>query len=1123
MTIEPPVTHVQYEDATSALQPTARRTIQSSKGSGSHPREARADSFEETLAWVRAKSAERRRKYRRYRGNQKNADCSKLTDKIVTESLERGRAALADAEEHMKRFEQYVNPPTEEKSDGYGQDVMNFASRAAQKVVENMKVDETKPMWYTEPRASLDSDNSSMQTVRTDTAESCSRDFEKAEELHSRPLHSDDFSSRLQELLSSNCTSCQVIRDGVSDTCNSTEAASCLSEGVPRNIKAGSPKSYVAAFRDGGIDLLCDEKNTTLSAPAIIDAVISEGEKRARREEQAAAARRSGDKPYSRDVSACGEAGVFTVSPGTIGRKRPNPTACIFDPNQLKGAKRSALKAAARAEEEAAAEADAREKTLFKARPLPQGGCVHNDPYALTKAAMGKRVSQIFEDDRELSLARQGSKGAIRMDASVLLESRRIASLQKVNTPVIEKSRCGRSDASPTRKRRQVSSRNPVQAEKVLNAQKILDSVDESIFLQEDTNEEEEMDWDSDDDVLAISELQHRIARMEAELRHKQELSKERAARIEDLSEPLVAGNDALDFKERKKSQMDFDGFGCDAQATCENLSVDSVEEFAEVASSESLQAEDVSLFKRHEKWVERRRRKLEEVRLQKADEAMRDVTGRPQLDGTKESWLKAKAAHNEAARRAREEQERRRKEREEREARFHDQKLKEMADIQEQARKKKKLLKSKVNKNKQIEAVEKLSRPKKSEGSKIDDPGTKEPLHDGSNNKTINHLQDAGDSMGEEQKGHKGNESQVNDIRSSSPEKIHAETQGKQNGVDVSFAEMNDKEFAKMLKTLGINAKKEGKKKKSDFMSCSLKKRGGNRDKKRKKLDATKDTTRVESPRCKHGPALEETYSTPLSLADDDDAIAAKLSSPNKQPADFKGTDELDLTGLDILKGKFASSAAQAALLKKLGGTDLHEYTVANASSALEAVESEFVRIDRRDSGRDIERIDYGFFQVEKRKEGADETPQEEPYERYEAGKIPFFDPRSSSDEKGRFRVRDAREFAPNTMRRRPDDGEGGGDPEDGIMLLVGRKEAGAGAGPDWGDRDGDGAAASERPGAEEIPPADQDNEQVITILFDRSKFNERAASDWWMKHRSRFVSDPEDDPGGIVFGNVA
>lgn len=655
MATEPPVSQVQFDNATVM---SSRQGLRSR-----HSGEARADSFEETLAWVRAKSAERRRKYRRHGGDQKNADCSKLTDKIVTESLERGRAALADAEAHMKRFEQYVNPPKEEQSDEYGRDVLNFASRAAQKVVENIKEDEPPgTTWYSHPRASLDSDNSSTQTVRTDSSANGPKAVEEDNAAPSQPLHSDGFSTRLQELLGSDCKPCQVSSGGVSsDARSSIEAAQDqgrfhpLPERVPADFRLDSPHRGMTAYRGGTEDPLGDGRTDSLVAPAMINAVIYEGEKRVRREEQLAAARRRGDKTDLRDTGACGGAKKTNLMrPGTAGRKRPSPTACIFDPDQLKGAKRSALKAAARAEEEAAVEAEANKKALFKARPLPQGGSVQNDPYALTKAAMGKIVSSGVEEGGEADLIRQGSKGAIRMDASVLLENRRVPSLRKVNSDG-EQSRFGGDTidsiklASKTRKRRQMSCRNAVRIEKFVKAQEILDSVDKSICFHEDDDDEEETGWASDEDVLAISELQHRIERMEAELRHKQELCQETATRIEDLSEPLVNDSGAANQQgHHQQAEGNFDSFDCDV-LRFDDLSEGSEEDFADKASSNSIQTEDASLFQRHEKWVERRRKKLEDVRLQKADEAMKDVTGRPRLDGTKESWLKAKAAHNEA------------------------------------------------------------------------------------------------------------------------------------------------------------------------------------------------------------------------------------------------------------------------------------------------------------------------------------------------------------------------------------------------------------------------------------------------------------------------------------------
>jgi hypothetical protein len=99
------------------------------------------------------------------------------------------------------------------------------------------------------------------------------------------------------------------------------------------------------------------------------------------------------------------------------------------------------------------------------------------------------------------------------------------------------------------------------------------------------------------------------------------------------------------------------------------------------------------------------------------------------------------------------------------------------------------------------------------------------------------------------------------------------------------------------------------------------------------------------------------------------------------------------------------------------------------------------------------------------------------QPYQRYEAGEVNFFD-RSSSTERGRFRVRDARQYAPDSLRRIPV-------PDlmtEGVSLLVGK------SGIDYDE--------------ERV-----EKEIVITVLFDRSKFSEITASDWWSMNRKLFV----------------
>uniref|UniRef100_A0A7S2D128 Uncharacterized protein n=1 Tax=Florenciella parvula TaxID=236787 RepID=A0A7S2D128_9STRA len=84
--------------------------------------------------------------------------------------------------------------------------------------------------------------------------------------------------------------------------------------------------------------------------------------------------------------------------------------------------------------------------------------------------------------------------------------------------------------------------------------------------------------------------------------------------------------------------------------------------------------------------------------------------------------------------------------------------------------------------------------------------------------------------------------------------------------------------------------------------------------------------------------------------------------------------------------------------------------------------------------------------------------------------GHAPFFDLSSSAD-KGRFRVHDARGFAPESMRRAAHPAEAG------MVLLLGTRPA----------------SHAEYPGAE----------QVITLMFDRAVFSEAAAEKWWNANR--------------------
>jgi hypothetical protein len=89
------------------------------------------------------------------------------------------------------------------------------------------------------------------------------------------------------------------------------------------------------------------------------------------------------------------------------------------------------------------------------------------------------------------------------------------------------------------------------------------------------------------------------------------------------------------------------------------------------------------------------------------------------------------------------------------------------------------------------------------------------------------------------------------------------------------------------------------------------------------------------------------------------------------------------------------------------------------------------------------------------------------------------FFDPTSTAD-KGRYRVRDARDFVTDSMHRKSDL------VHEGVTLLCGiRKESKGGSGGGGGNKE----------------------HEVITVLFDRAEFSEKSAREWWLHNKDRLL----------------
>ena len=90
-----------------------------------------------------------------------------------------------------------------------------------------------------------------------------------------------------------------------------------------------------------------------------------------------------------------------------------------------------------------------------------------------------------------------------------------------------------------------------------------------------------------------------------------------------------------------------------------------------------------------------------------------------------------------------------------------------------------------------------------------------------------------------------------------------------------------------------------------------------------------------------------------------------------------------------------------------------------------------------------------------------------------------PFFDPSSTTD-KGRLRLHDAREFETESLHRRPDI------INEYVTLLMGIRRAGSATG---------------------MSSLRAKKEEIVTVLFDRSEFSEKSAREWWTENKHRLL----------------
>ncbi len=644
-----------------------------------------------------------------------------------------------------------------------------------------------------------------------------------------------------------------------------------------------------------------------------------------------------------------------------------------FDPRNLSVAKRAIVKTAITAQEIAHNEAEMKKKSQFKARPLPGGNFVKNDPYALTKAALGK-VSRGHISDSSM-LPSQNT----RLDASLLLNRSQSHSCPRICS---EHSRI--DIAKPQHRMRKHETMKKA----------VYDQISETIetMYNEDLNQSDEEVSSEDEQHLAT--LHQQISKLQAELNIKRIQC---IKTIEEIDKYSPESYPELFDRENDLSNAITDNIGEKVSNSewCEDNGEKSLiyeENELQANALNSKKPDHVkiqyrknnkkgkrssSLYDRHCLWLKMREEKRMEAKSREEKELVKDVTGKPNLHGAKKSWIKAKQQHDGLMKSIEMKDVLRKAEKDEKERQLRQKHVTEIERLQILAKEKNREGKCGIDKRKQSEYIDKLARPNsrlKVESKVKVQEISKEKLNEPTTEKET---KESTNSVKEEN-----------------------------TGVNLSFADMDDKEFSKMIRKLKAKASK-GK--------CTT---FGN----------------------------QEDNNDSLS-----DALIGRSVKENSLDKSNNECDENEKEGNKI-DGNFTSSIAQAKIYAEISGTK-GESSDYGHDSKTQQIETTI-------------REDDNLF---------DKQKHSFPYERYDAGDVPFFD-KSSSSERGRFRVHDAREFHTDSLRRVPVPFDASSC--DGVMFLVGKRNH----------------------------QKDQ-KEDVVTILFDRSKFDEKSASAWWQLNRHQII----------------
>ena len=493
----------------------------------------------------------------------------------------------------------------------------------------------------------------------------------------------------------------------------------------------------------------------------LIEQLMRDGEARMKRDNMISSVRVKGD------FALKGFSGEIILNDVTV---KPRPKRS-FDPKQLSAARRAAVKESRTISYGCKMEEN--EVKQFKALPLPGGGIVNNNPYALTQAARGKmneRKRADGDDDTVDTFANA------RLDASAILGN-------DISFSSIPSNAIFNSPFPIKRKKSTIS--------------KDIYSAATNFVSKEFEDETFSEASDSSVDQKDVMGLHQQIARLQAELNIRRKKCLETIYSLEDetrcksindigipeLQKEFGKNNDDNDRDSMQNTSQDYDmSLGDDVANVCADLQGNSDSNLYP-NSDENDNCRKLPMYVRQKAWLENIERKKREAKEREEHNTIRGVTGKPNLKQAKASWSKAKEEHAGLVKTAREREAMLQRDKMEREKQQHLEQMKEAEAMQALAREHAKSAKKGIDRGMQAEYVDKLSRP--THRVKVEQPLVKKPTiaHD-------NHRQD--------------------DQVKIEKEPCREPEQDAEDKITVSFADMDDHEFAKMVKKIQARAKKE-------------------------------------------------------------------------------------------------------------------------------------------------------------------------------------------------------------------------------------------------------------------------------------------------------------------------